>query len=128
MVKLTQPGGKELSQRCPLRVLRPECARGIEVVLERQRADHSELVEHQGISGWGGKKDSCRNEAVLLAEGGAKPQEASRVTWLLGIYEHFGLMLVSLRSMKAGTFYHQFIIVFPAGRKAKDSIRLYRGS
>lgn len=61
-------------------------------------------------------------EAVQSAERGSRLPQACHVTWTLGIYEHSGLILVSVLSKKAGALCHLFIIFFTTGRRAEDSI------
>lgn len=70
--KVIQPVGKELNQRCTLHVLRPKCAHGTEAVLERQRTEHSELVERWGISRWGGKKYFLQERRGPVSRGRCK--------------------------------------------------------
>lgn len=79
-------------------------------------------------NGWGfqgevERSTSWRNEPVQSAEGNSRLPQTSHVTWTFGIYEHSGLILVSLLSKKAGALCHLFIIFFTTGRRAEDSIR-----
>lgn len=49
-----------------------------------------------GMARWGGKEHFLKKRSCPISRGGAQGHHGPHVTWPLGIYEHSGLILVSL--------------------------------